>query len=154
MQPLSPAESNVAQYVEQGMSNLEIADKLFVCEKTIKFHLTNVFKKVGVKTRAELMAKRNGTTAAKELVVSHYEKPLEQGARAVQVIQKSQEDKIMFIDEKFKVGNTISQLHGMMVEVTKNEISPSTVNAACNCVARLNETINTAIQAARFLNER
>lgn len=77
-----------------------------------------------------------------------------QGTRAVQVSHKSQEDKIVFIDEKFKVGNTISHLHKMMMEVTKDEINPTTVNAACNCVQSLNETINTAIQAARFLNER
>jgi hypothetical protein len=39
----------------------------------------------------------------------------------------------------------------MMEKVTEKEISPDTVNAACNCVQNLNLTIKTAIQAARFL---
>lgn len=71
-----------------------------------------------------------------------------------QIVPKSQEEKIQFIDDKFHVGQTIDQLHFMMKEVTKDSITPNTVNAACNCVARLNETVNTAILAARFLNER
>ncbi len=72
----------------------------------------------------------------------------------VQVLEKTQEDKIIFVDQTFKVTNTITHLHGLMKEVTSKEMTPATVNAACNCVARLNETINTAIQAARFLSER
>lgn len=151
---LSNAETQVAEYLKHGLSNKEIAEKLFVCEKTIKFHLTNIYKKQGVNSRMEFIARNNGTHQAKELILDTYVKPLEQGARALQSYQKTQEDKILFIDEKFKVGHTISHLHSMMKEVTKDEITPATVNAACNCVARLNETINTAIQAARFLNER
>jgi len=41
----------------------------------------------------------------------------------------------------------------MMKEVTKNEINPDSVNAACNCVQNLNNTIKTAIQAARYLSD-
>ena len=72
----------------------------------------------------------------------------------MQVVQKSQEEKVEFVNRTFHVEKTIDHLHNMMVEVTKSEMNPNTVNAACNCVARLNETINTAIQAARFLNGR
>lgn len=159
---LSPAEQNVATYLKMGLSNKEIGDRIFVCEKTVKFHLTNIFKKTGVKSRAEFVAKENGTSdqTLREVVMSTSERlstgsrPLEQGARQVQVVQKTQEDKIMFINNHFKVGQTLDQLHKMMIEVTQDEINPNTVNAACNCVARLNETINTAIQAAKFLNER
>jgi hypothetical protein len=79
---------------------------------------------------------------------------VDRGSRQMQVVQKTQEDKINFIDSKFQVGNTITQLHQMMQQVTKEEFTPATVNAACNCVARLNETINTVIQAAKFLNEK
>lgn len=150
----SNAESNVITYIEQGFSNSDIGNKLGICEKTVKFHLTNIFKKAGVKSRSELIAHRLGlskkeVTMKEAEIVNH-----DQGKRQTQVVAKSQEDKIVFIDEKFKVGDTIGHLHKMMKEVTKEEINPSTVNAACNCVARLNETINTAIQAARFLNER
>lgn len=164
---LTNAEKEVANYVKAGLSNKEIAERLFVSEKTIKFHTTNIYKKSGVTSRSQLIAQNNYQIPT-EVTVSNYvpvsqirnenlyqgNKPLEQGARQTLVPQKSQEDKITFIDERFKIGETISQLHNMMKEVTKEEINPSTVNAACNCVARLNETINTAIQAARFLNER
>ncbi len=152
----SPSETNVVTYLEMGLSNKEIGDKLFVCEKTVKFHLTNIFKKAGVSTRSELIAKRNGnTTEMREAIMSTVgDKSLAQGARQVQVVSKTQEDKIMFINEHFKVGDTLDHLHSMMKDVTKSELTPNTVNAACNCVARLNETINTAIQAAKFLNER
>jgi len=40
----------------------------------------------------------------------------------------------------------------MMERVTEKEITPDTVNAACNCVQNINLTIKTAIQAARFLS--
>lgn len=152
---LSSAENNVYQYLLKGYTNQEIADQLFVCEKTIKFHLTSIFKKLEVHSRQEAIAKhyRQEEKPIREAFMIG-EKKLEQGARAIVVTSKSQEDKIQFIDDKFKVGNTITKLHEMMTEVTKEEINPATVNAACNCVARLNETINTAIMAAKFLNER
>lgn len=56
------------------------------------------------------------------------------------------------ISDQFGVGKTVSQLQKMMEEVTKEEINPNTVNAACNCVQNLNLTIKTAMQAARFLS--
>ena len=56
------------------------------------------------------------------------------------------------INDQFGVGKTVAQLQKMMEEVTKEEISPNTVNAACNCVQNLNLTIKTAMQAARFLS--
>ena len=61
--------------------------------------------------------------------------------------------KINYVAEKFSVTKTIEHLHHMMTEVTKKEISPGTVNAACQCVCRLNETIDTAIKAAKFMSE-
>lgn len=66
----------------------------------------------------------------------------------------TQVEKVEFIDKQFKVGDAINHMHHLMTEVTKEKIDQNTVNAACNCIARVNETINTAIQAARFLNER
>ncbi len=56
------------------------------------------------------------------------------------------------ISDKFGVAKTVGQLQKMMEEVTKEEINPNTVNAACNCVQNLNLTIKTAMQAARFLS--
>lgn len=160
---LSKSEKDVLVYLIQGISNKEIGDKLFVTEKTIKFHLTNIYRKHDVKSRSELVAKLNGVgnqffrkavMQNSNNQLSTGSKPLEQGARQVQVVSKSQEDKIMFIDEKFKIGDTLDHLHKIMKDVTKEDLNHNTVNAACNCVSRINETINTAIQAAKFLNER
>lgn len=147
----SKTERNVIPYLMQGLSSMEIGDRLGITEKTVKFHLTNIYKKAGVKNRIGFIAKETGNTeVSRENIMTN----LDQGKRVTQIVPKSQEEKIQFIDDKFQVGSTIGQLHKMMKEVTKDEITPNTVNAACNCVARLNETINTAIQAARFLNEK
>lgn len=159
---LSKAEALVLDNLKLGLSNKEISERIFVSEKTVKFHLTNIYKKLGVKTRVELLAKMPNYQMSQMPIHNEDEMgeidmetlPNNQGFRAVQVSKKTQEDKIKFVDENFKIGETISQLHHMMKNVTKSELTPNTVNAACNCVARLNETINTAIQAARFLNER
>lgn len=149
---LTDSELRVKELVVKGWSNSDVARQLICTEKTIKFHLTNIYKKLGVSSRSELIAQELGGSHKKEKEVVM--QSLDQGKRQVQLAPKSQEEKIQFIDEKFQVGDTIRQLHRMMTEVTKEQINPSTVNAACNCVARLNETINTAITAARFLNER
>ncbi len=42
----------------------------------------------------------------------------------------------------------------MMKEVTKKEMTADTVNAACNCVTNINNTIKTAIAAARYLSDK
>jgi hypothetical protein len=56
------------------------------------------------------------------------------------------------ISDRFGVERTVNQLQHMMENVTKDEINPNTVNAACNCVQNLNLTIKTAMQAAKFLS--
>ena len=52
---LSNREAEVAELVSKGLSNREVANKLFVTEKTVKFHLTNIYKKMNVKSRAQLI---------------------------------------------------------------------------------------------------
>ena len=52
---LSNREAEVAELVSQGLSNREVANRLFVTEKTVKFHLTNIYKKMDVKSRAQLI---------------------------------------------------------------------------------------------------
>jgi DNA-binding NarL/FixJ family response regulator len=53
---LSPAELAVAEfYAKTSLQQQEIADKLFVCVKTIKLHGGNIFKKLGLKSRIELV---------------------------------------------------------------------------------------------------
>lgn len=61
---------------------------------------------------------------------------------------------VQFIDQQFGVAKTVAHLQTLMSTVTKDKITPETVNAACNCVQNLNLTIKTAMQAARFLSDK
>jgi DNA-binding NarL/FixJ family response regulator len=50
---LSPRELEVLEAVAMGLSNRKIAAKLWVSEPTVKFHLTNVYRKLGVTNRTQ-----------------------------------------------------------------------------------------------------
>jgi DNA-binding NarL/FixJ family response regulator len=50
---LSAREVEVIQLVGRGMSNAEIARELFLSEKTVKNHLTNIFRKIQVTDRTQ-----------------------------------------------------------------------------------------------------
>jgi len=50
---LTPRELEVLQLVASGSSNGEIAQSLWVTEQTVKFHLSNVYRKLGVANRTE-----------------------------------------------------------------------------------------------------
>ncbi len=52
---LSIRESEVAELVANGLSNKQVADRLFVTEKTIKFHLTNIYRKMNIASRTQLI---------------------------------------------------------------------------------------------------
>jgi len=52
---LSNRESEVAELVLKGLSNKEVASQLFVTVKTVKFHLTNIYIKMSVKSRTQLI---------------------------------------------------------------------------------------------------
>jgi DNA-binding CsgD family transcriptional regulator len=53
---ISPRELNVTVSAMTGASIQEMAEHLQIEVKTVKFHLTNIFKKVNVARRAELLA--------------------------------------------------------------------------------------------------
>jgi predicted ATPase/DNA-binding CsgD family transcriptional regulator len=53
---LTPTEHQVVELVAEGMTNPEIAQRLLMGRATVKTHLTRVFAKLGVRTRAELAA--------------------------------------------------------------------------------------------------
>jgi DNA-binding NarL/FixJ family response regulator len=55
--PLTEREQEVARLVAGGATNREIAQVLFLSPKTIEHHVSNVFKKIGVRNRAELAAR-------------------------------------------------------------------------------------------------
>ena len=54
---LSERESEILRLVALGMSNKEIAEKLFLSQRTIKAHLTNIFNKFNVASRSEAIVK-------------------------------------------------------------------------------------------------
>ena len=51
---LTPTELQVAQLVQQGLSNRDVAAQLFVSPRTVDFHLRNVFAKTGITSRGAL----------------------------------------------------------------------------------------------------
>jgi predicted ATPase/class 3 adenylate cyclase/DNA-binding CsgD family transcriptional regulator len=53
---LTPAEQQIVGLVATGLSNPQIAERLFVSRKTVATHLTHVFAKLGLSSRAELSA--------------------------------------------------------------------------------------------------
>ncbi len=55
-QPLSPREREVLRLIANGLDNGAIAEGLFISESTVKNHITNLFVKLGVRSRAEAVA--------------------------------------------------------------------------------------------------
>lgn len=54
---LSRREAQVALACAEGLTNSEIGQKLFISEQTVKFHLSHIFVKFGVRRRAELISR-------------------------------------------------------------------------------------------------
>ena len=55
---LTPQEEAVSSLVAQGLSNREVAAELYVSPKTVQYHLTRIYAKLGVRSRTELAALR------------------------------------------------------------------------------------------------
>ncbi len=51
---LTPTERRVAALVAEGRTNKEVAAELFVADRTVEYHLSHVYAKLGVRSRAEL----------------------------------------------------------------------------------------------------
>lgn len=54
-EPLTKKERMVLALLVQCMSNIQIAEAMFVSRETVKFHLKNIYAKLGVTTRLELI---------------------------------------------------------------------------------------------------
>ena len=53
---LTASERRVAAMAAEGLSNPEIAQALFITKKTIESHLSNAYRKLGIRSRTELTA--------------------------------------------------------------------------------------------------
>ena len=53
---LSPRERGVLRLVAAGQSNRQIAEALSISERTVKFHVTAIFNKLGAENRAQAVA--------------------------------------------------------------------------------------------------
>jgi DNA-binding NarL/FixJ family response regulator len=51
---LTPTERRVAELAAQGLANKEIAQMMVVSVKTVEFHLSNTYEKLGIRSRGEL----------------------------------------------------------------------------------------------------
>lgn len=66
---LTPQESAVAALVALGRTNKEVAAELYVSVKTVQYHLTRIYAKLGVRSRSQLAAQwvpRAGATSGSE----------------------------------------------------------------------------------------
>jgi DNA-binding CsgD family transcriptional regulator len=52
---LTPAELDVVRLVSEGVSNNDIAARLFVSPRTVQTHLTHVYTKLGLTSRVQLV---------------------------------------------------------------------------------------------------
>lgn len=57
IQELSPREVEVLALISEGLSNQEIADRLFLSLNTVKTHSSNIFLKLDVKRRTQAVSK-------------------------------------------------------------------------------------------------
>ena len=55
---LTPREAEVMELLQTGKSNAEIANDLHVSVETVRSHARRIYRKLGVKTRRELLARR------------------------------------------------------------------------------------------------
>jgi DNA-binding NarL/FixJ family response regulator len=53
---LSAREREVVELVVEGLRNKDVAERLGISEKTVKTHLTHVYQRLGVATRADMIA--------------------------------------------------------------------------------------------------
>lgn len=53
--PLTQREVEIVKLIVQGMTNIEIGDKLFISHRTVDTHRTNIMKKVNAKNVAALI---------------------------------------------------------------------------------------------------
>jgi DNA-binding CsgD family transcriptional regulator len=59
---LTPTEIRVVELVAEGLTNPQIGERMFISRGTVKVHLSHIFAKLGIATRAELAAEATRRT--------------------------------------------------------------------------------------------
>jgi len=60
---LSPRERDILDRIAKGHTNLEIGRQIFISEKTVRNHVTRIFEKLGVHSRAQAIVVTLGRRA-------------------------------------------------------------------------------------------
>ena len=53
---LTPTETKVVELVAEGLTNPQVGERMFISPATVKTHLSHIFGKLDVHSRAELTA--------------------------------------------------------------------------------------------------
>ena len=62
---LTPTEREVVKLLAEGLTNPQIAERLYIGRGTVKTHVAHIFAKLGVSTRAELASLATKRTEGK-----------------------------------------------------------------------------------------
>jgi LuxR family maltose regulon positive regulatory protein len=57
IEPLSPRELEILKLISAGYTNREIAKQLVITLHTVKKHSSNIYSKLGVRSRTQAVAK-------------------------------------------------------------------------------------------------
>lgn len=57
---LTERQKELIKLMTNGLSNKEIAEKLFITESTVKYHIKNIYSVLELKDRKDLFKKMNG----------------------------------------------------------------------------------------------
>ena len=63
---LTPTEQRVAELIAAGRTYREAADALFISPKTVQWNLSKIYRKLGVRSRAELAARLSAGAAVSQ----------------------------------------------------------------------------------------
>lgn len=94
LRKLTPREFEVLLHVADGLSNAEVARRLWISVATVKFHLTKTYEKLGVanRTGAARWAQRHGLLGADGAAAHSHSResaPLRNGARRGHSLSRS-----------------------------------------------------------------